>query len=81
MNLHDKRFRSKASSASHLSPHGLGFSNTVRYIFLRNHNYDTVSKGRVKEADFQDLIDSTQNKVFSKAKYVMNPIYFQIHPL
>ncbi len=33
MNLHDKRFRSKASSASRLSPNNLAFSNMEGFIF------------------------------------------------
>jgi hypothetical protein len=45
MNLHDKRSRPKASSASRLSPSELGLCDIVRFIFLRNHNCDTVSKG------------------------------------
>jgi hypothetical protein len=32
-------------------------------------------------AGFSNLTDSTQNKVFSKTKYGMNPIYFPIHSL
>jgi hypothetical protein len=45
MNLHDKRFRSKASSASRLSPNKLAFSNKEGFIFLRSHPCDTVSGG------------------------------------
>ena len=43
MNLHDKRFRSKASSASRLSPNKLAFSNKEGFIFLRSQQCDTVS--------------------------------------
>jgi hypothetical protein len=46
MDLRDKRFRSKASSASGLSPNNLAFSNMEGFIFLRRHYCGTVSKER-----------------------------------
>ena len=45
MNLHDKRFPSKASSASRLSPNKPVFSNMQGFIFLRSHHGDTVPRG------------------------------------
>jgi hypothetical protein len=46
LNLHDKRFRSKASSASRLSPNRLVFSNMEGFTFLRSLHYNSVSQGR-----------------------------------
>ena len=43
MSLHDKRFGSKASSASRLSPNNFAFSKMQRFIFLRWDHSDTVS--------------------------------------
>ena len=53
VNLHDKRFRSKASSASRLSPSNLALSNLEGFIFLRGHYCDTVSLagGNKREGD------------------------------
>ena len=47
MNLHYKRFRSKAPSAASLSPGRLLSLRTKGFDFLRTHYYDTVSKGEV----------------------------------
>jgi len=45
MNLDYKRFRSKAPSASSLSPGSLVFLRTKGFDLLRTHSYDTVSEG------------------------------------
>jgi len=45
MNLHDKRFRSKASSASHLPPHKLIFSNMQGFMSLPIHHYNPLPRG------------------------------------
>jgi len=44
-NLQDKWFRSKASSASRLSPDNLALSNVEGFMFLRGHYCDKVSQG------------------------------------
>jgi hypothetical protein len=45
MNLLDKRFRSKTSSAAHLPPVRLVLSLSKRLSSLNYTDYDTVSKG------------------------------------
>jgi predicted CoA-binding protein len=62
INLHDKRFRPKASSASHLSPVKPAFSN--RRIYLFNHCCDTVflrgeglvNGGNMKDEEIKDML-------------------------
>jgi len=44
-NLQDKWFRSKASSASRLSPDNLALSNVEGFMFLRGHYCDKSLRG------------------------------------